>query len=264
MANEWVSTKEAMRVLGVGSTTIKRWADEGQLPFMRTVGGHRRFRLLDLKRLSQANGSAEGRPSEALDWRRWLLGRDLAFVTEKLHEFGRSRKDWFEAANDLGEVTQSIGEDWVRGKCSVIEEHISSRKLAQGLSAISASLPVQEGSRVCLVAALVGERQGLGALLTQICLRSKGIEGVFLGTDVDPVMLAVHVQATKPDMVALSASAWQTNGTSLRYQADRIAADCQQAGTELVLGGEGGWPERPVYGYRCRSFTEFRNILEQF
>jgi excisionase family DNA binding protein len=264
MATEWVSTKAAMRLLGVGSTTIKRWADGGQLPFMRTVGGHRRFRLVDLRRLSQVSGPADASNGEAVTWQRWLLNSDLSFVSGKLQELRRTRQDWFEAADALGEVTRTIGENWEQGDCSVIEEHIASRKLAQGLSAISAALPVPKGSRVCLVAALFGERHGLGALLSQVCLRSMGYEALFLGTDVDPVMLAVHVQESKPDLVALSASSWQTNVASLKYQADQLGADCRQSGTELVLGGEGDWPERPEYGHRCRSFVEFRDILGGF
>ena len=48
---EWISTKEAMQRLGVGATTIKRWADQGTLPSRRTVGGHRRFRCDEVDRL---------------------------------------------------------------------------------------------------------------------------------------------------------------------------------------------------------------------
>jgi excisionase family DNA binding protein len=40
---EWIGMAAAMDILGVGATTIKRWADEGRLPHIRTLGGHRRF-----------------------------------------------------------------------------------------------------------------------------------------------------------------------------------------------------------------------------
>jgi excisionase family DNA binding protein len=51
MTTDWISTKEAMKLLGVGSTTIKRWADDGRLPSGRTAGGHRRFSRKDVMRL---------------------------------------------------------------------------------------------------------------------------------------------------------------------------------------------------------------------
>lgn len=39
----------AAKYLGVSSGTIADWADQGRIPHRRTVGGHRRFRLSDLK-----------------------------------------------------------------------------------------------------------------------------------------------------------------------------------------------------------------------
>jgi excisionase family DNA binding protein len=44
----WLSLSEAGTLLGVHSTTVRRWADSGTVPCFRTPGGHRRFRLDDL------------------------------------------------------------------------------------------------------------------------------------------------------------------------------------------------------------------------
>ena len=41
------STAVAAR-LGVTASTVKRWADDGTLPHVRTAGGHRRFMLRDV------------------------------------------------------------------------------------------------------------------------------------------------------------------------------------------------------------------------
>ena len=46
---DWIRTKQAMDMLGVGSTTIKRWADENKLRCIRTSGGHRRFHRNDIE-----------------------------------------------------------------------------------------------------------------------------------------------------------------------------------------------------------------------
>lgn len=40
---ELMTTREAAKLLGVGTTTIKRWADEGRLHCVKTAGGHRRY-----------------------------------------------------------------------------------------------------------------------------------------------------------------------------------------------------------------------------
>ncbi|MCB8977117.1 MAG: helix-turn-helix domain-containing protein [Ardenticatenaceae bacterium] len=49
---QWVSLTKASDFLGVHSTTLRRWADDGQIPFMLTPGGHRRFALSDLQQFS--------------------------------------------------------------------------------------------------------------------------------------------------------------------------------------------------------------------
>jgi excisionase family DNA binding protein len=38
-----MTSGEAARFLGVSARTVTRWADKGQLPYIVTLGGHRRF-----------------------------------------------------------------------------------------------------------------------------------------------------------------------------------------------------------------------------
>ena len=47
--SEWVSLGEAAQIIGVHPATIRNWAEQGELPFRRTPGGHRRFRRADLQ-----------------------------------------------------------------------------------------------------------------------------------------------------------------------------------------------------------------------
>jgi excisionase family DNA binding protein len=42
-ADPVISLPEAARLLGIGATTLKRWCGSGQVPHVRTPGGHRRF-----------------------------------------------------------------------------------------------------------------------------------------------------------------------------------------------------------------------------
>lgn len=46
-----ITTQEAARLLSVGPSSIKRWADDGRLPTIKTPGGHRRFRASDVESL---------------------------------------------------------------------------------------------------------------------------------------------------------------------------------------------------------------------
>jgi excisionase family DNA binding protein len=62
----WLTLKEASEFLGVHFTTLRGWADRGEIPVFRTPGGHRRFGYDDLRRflaeraqtLPASNGSA--------------------------------------------------------------------------------------------------------------------------------------------------------------------------------------------------------------
>jgi excisionase family DNA binding protein len=50
VANEdYVTPGEAARYLHVSPKTINRWANEGLIPCMVTLGGHRRFRRRDVE-----------------------------------------------------------------------------------------------------------------------------------------------------------------------------------------------------------------------
>ena len=52
-SNEWLSLKQASDRLGVHPTTLRRWADSGDIPVMLTPGGHRRFTVADIERFAE-------------------------------------------------------------------------------------------------------------------------------------------------------------------------------------------------------------------
>lgn len=45
---EWLTLSEAAQLLGVHPTTLRRWADNGDIPVKFTPGGHRRFLRAEL------------------------------------------------------------------------------------------------------------------------------------------------------------------------------------------------------------------------
>ena len=47
---EWLTLKDASAFLGIHFTTLRSWADKGEIRVFRTPGGHRRFGLQDLRR----------------------------------------------------------------------------------------------------------------------------------------------------------------------------------------------------------------------
>jgi excisionase family DNA binding protein len=45
-----LTTRDVADVFGVSANVVRRWAEAGMLPSFRTLGGHSRFRRLDLRR----------------------------------------------------------------------------------------------------------------------------------------------------------------------------------------------------------------------
>ncbi|MEZ4613334.1 MAG: helix-turn-helix domain-containing protein, partial [Caldilineaceae bacterium] len=66
---QWLTLSEASDFLGVHYTTLRSWADNGDIPVFRTPGGHRRFSVGDLRRfLADRNAStALANSGELLD-----------------------------------------------------------------------------------------------------------------------------------------------------------------------------------------------------
>ncbi len=71
--SEWVSLGEAAQIIGVHPATIRNWAEQGELPFRRTPGGHRRFRRSDLQQWLASHRVAK--PTEAQVVVQTALGR---------------------------------------------------------------------------------------------------------------------------------------------------------------------------------------------
>ncbi|MCU0485855.1 MAG: helix-turn-helix domain-containing protein [Anaerolineales bacterium] len=49
MDHDWMSLGEVAEMLGVHTSTVRAWANEGHLPVHRTQGGHRRFHKQDIE-----------------------------------------------------------------------------------------------------------------------------------------------------------------------------------------------------------------------
>jgi excisionase family DNA binding protein len=62
----WITLGAAAKLLGVSESTVRRWADAGELRSYRTSGGHRRVRTEDLKGILSGGAPATGSDSDRL------------------------------------------------------------------------------------------------------------------------------------------------------------------------------------------------------
>ena len=50
----YLRTTEVAAILQVSPKTVSRWAKEGKLPFLKTLGGHRRYPAAEIRQLADA------------------------------------------------------------------------------------------------------------------------------------------------------------------------------------------------------------------
>ncbi len=62
----WISLTVAASQLGVSESTVRRWADSGEVQSYRTPGGHRRILEDDLRRLVSAAHASPGRDTDRI------------------------------------------------------------------------------------------------------------------------------------------------------------------------------------------------------
>jgi excisionase family DNA binding protein len=58
--SDFISTRDAARLLGVGLTTVQQWVESGALPAWKTAGGHRRIPLTAIDAIRARQQSALG------------------------------------------------------------------------------------------------------------------------------------------------------------------------------------------------------------
>ena len=108
----WVNLGRACEILGVNESTVRRWADSGEIRCFRTPGGHRRFAEEDL--LTLIRGDSD-RALEAAVVRR---------IRRRLHS-GSKDADWYGSlAADEREALRPLG----RRLVELVGDHISRRQ----------------------------------------------------------------------------------------------------------------------------------------
>lgn len=102
-APQWLTLREASEFLGVHFTTLRSWADRGELRVFRTPGGHRRFSLDDLRRFLDERGSdigAAGANSSALA----IVDAAIVRIREELQRSPDGQLPWRDSFRDEGEA----------------------------------------------------------------------------------------------------------------------------------------------------------------
>ena len=274
MTQDLMTTQEVAQLLGVGPTAVKRWADEGLLPCIKTAGGHRRILRADAEKFmrgglaSQAPAEVSPLPAENPEMERWLeilVSEDLSYALEGLLLTERARRgSWAAVADHVGQVMEQVGLCWSRGEWTVLQEHLASERLVRSLLKAGETLELPYRAPKALLVAPDGEDHTLGLSLLEIVVRECGWKTVWAGRRTPVEELTAMILEGKVDLVASSATAYLNDPQSLSDWVEKVGGACQKARIQLVVGGRAAWPEPPPYGHRVKSFSQLNELLRSW
>ncbi len=251
-----LSTAEAARLAGVGTTSVKRWADEGVLECLKTAGGHRRFERTTLEAFLRSHGAAEAQDPRAR-WLDLLVEGGAYELRAALFEARGRLGAWHRVCDELGPAITELGARWECGDISVLDEHVASERVSRALAHVTDSLPVGERGPICLLACAEGDDHTLGLSLAELCLREAGWTTLWAGRRTPIIDLVHAVDRGGLGMVALSASTLSASAKAVSAQARQLAAACEKQGIKLALGGSGAWPDELEHARRFHAFLPF-------
>jgi len=252
-----LSTADAATLLGVGPSTVKRWADEGALPCVRTAGGHRRFLATDLARFR-----GERHEDIAESWVRRLTTQvDGYEIAGALLQLRGEHASWWQTTDRLGEVIDLLGERWATGELTILEEHLASERFARALSWCAQTISVPKNAPRALLATAEGDEHTLGLALLEPVLREAGWRVLWAGrrTPIEEIVAGLEHDDVK--LVGLSASIASKDGARLAAQLAPIMAAADRHKVRVLVGGRGAWPDVPRPHARVRSFAEVHEEL---
>ena len=264
MDKESLTIKEAAKFLKISVSTVKRLANTERLPCYKTPGKHRRFELRALQKFRAEMEVMNDTEFSAHRWFNLLLNesdhyRLYSALLQERARFG----SWYRVADALGEVLYEIGQKWQEGDCSILEEHIISKRLERALASCISSIQIGTEPPRCLLLSVENDTHTLGLSLAELCVREQGWLNVWLGTGVPLSSLNIFLKENPLEIVVASASGWSKDERQLSNWYQEVADICKKNGSLLVLGGTGSWPKKISYGNRFSTFEDFADYLKQ-
>jgi excisionase family DNA binding protein len=102
---QWLTLSEAARQLNIHATTLRRWADNGDIAVLITPGGHRRFAASDVTRFAQERRNLTKPASLPQLWASRALVNTRQEISQNPHQSWLTHFD-----TSTRETTRQIGQ----------------------------------------------------------------------------------------------------------------------------------------------------------
>ena len=123
--SQWLSLRDACRLLDVSNTTLRQWADNGYLRVYRTPGGHRRFLRDDVESFTNAPEKAQEQGREDA-----IEGSALRKIRRSLGRNDVLQQPWYQSIEEEGKVRMRL---FGRRLLSLLLQEAGSRRRRQEL-----------------------------------------------------------------------------------------------------------------------------------
>ena len=101
--SQWLSLRDACRLLDVSNTTLRQWADSGYVRVYRTPGGHRRFLRDDVEAFANAPEQAQEQGREDA-----IEDSALRKIRRRLNRGDMVRQSWYQSVEEEGKVRMRL------------------------------------------------------------------------------------------------------------------------------------------------------------
>lgn len=247
------SSAEAARALGVSESSLKRWCDQGHVPFVRTAGGHRRLAPAAVLEFAREHGHAVVQPT-ALGMVRAAAHSDDASKAKQLTALLREGSEQGvrqllgsllvlgSSPEDVCDLIiapsfAALGEAWAEGELEIYQERRACEITVRALIDWQALAPAPaRRARVAIGGSFDHDPFAIPTVMAEITLRHQRYDARSLGVGLPVETLVAAIEASRPRLVWISVGE-AADEDALVAKVARLELVARQAGAALVLGG---------------------------
>ena len=249
----------------VSESTVKRWADSGDLQCVKTPGGHRRFSLDEIVRFQRSQGfEAVGSlvsPGETADGvlpelEQVLERRDFDALSQLFADraleadvqgvgalLARSYLRGISVVELQEKIVtpamHAIGDRWRVGELTVADEHIASHTAVEALVRLQPEMlrrpPI---GRTAVVGCPEDELHEMASRFIGFLLEIEGWTVITLGINTPFFSFRDAVERYRPDLVCISSTMLNDLDRQSREYAS-LGSLSREVGAQVVIGGAG-------------------------
>lgn len=275
-----ISSKKAAHYFNVNESTVKRWADSGILKCFKTAGGHRKFKLSDLKKHAEENNFhttnllfVENEPKGKTvlirrnyndlnrNLEKYILNGDTVKTFDFLYTLYFNGYSIEEIFDRIVKITmQSIGEKWAAKTLSIENEHIATNTIISSLHQFERVIQKNKSNKKSVICAgLENEYHETGILCVKIALAAFGWNVIYPGINLPVENLSELILKNKPNLICLSTT-YISDFENYEKKLNEIKKICDMSGTLLIIGGVNELSKK-VSIPKCESISELKSVI---